>query len=291
MIDRAPPLLARLLGIADIEELGEAWSTRPITHCCSEDLGEYAFAGLELAEVVSADAIPASSARRLRFEDCRQYSDTFTRPRIGTDDIVAAVEAGDSVMIRGIDAFSRIALLLARRLSLDLGCRVLPNLFVSPAFGTALGQHADPEATVYLQLSGHKAWRVFSPDDEAPRKVGSTAATRVVDEVRLRPGAALFVPAYFPHEVRTCGGGFSVSMSLAIIPWALHQIVEVLVDAGEAEGLWSREEFQLLPGVTIPRDDIGHWTDGRFNRIAEATLDLKHGVWPSLAGTVLRRYL
>ena len=141
MTDDAPPLLTRLLGIVSLAELGEAWRTRPIVHHCPDDLGEHAFAGLRLTDVVPAHPIPASSAQRLRFEDGRQHSDTFARPRIGTDDIVAAVDAGDSVMIRGIDAFSRVALLLARRLSLDLGGRVLANLFVSPPFGAALGQH------------------------------------------------------------------------------------------------------------------------------------------------------
>ena len=150
---------------------------------------------------------------------------------------------------------------------------------------------ADPEATVYLQLSGDKAWRIFSPDDAARRKVGPTTATRVSDETRLRPGGALFVPAYFPHEVLACGPGYSVSLSLAIIPWTLHQIVEVLVDAGEAEGMWSRDEFQLVPGVTVARNDIGHWIDGGLNRIADATPVLQQGVWSSLAGAALRRYL
>ncbi|CAK0896410.1 unnamed protein product [Prorocentrum cordatum] len=182
-----------------------------------------------------------------------------------------------------------------------LGLPTNINVYVTaPGRAVSTPAHADRHDVIILQSTGQKRWRVYRP---LPRQAGGghpwdrgkhggpirpeELGTPLLD-VTLRSGECLFVPAGFPHETGTPGGGqgaeVSVHLTLGISVadcgvtyGALRG--QLLLELGEPgadeeclddEAFWSL--YQPLPlGCLAPRGLQG---ERAVATIAEATAAL-----------------
>jgi cupin superfamily protein len=76
-----------------------------------------------------------------------------------------------------------------------LGCRVQSNLYVADGTNPGFGKHADGMDVLAMQIEGRKRWMLFDPE----------ATDRVIADITLTAGRALYVPAGTPHLVTPLG--------------------------------------------------------------------------------------
>jgi Cupin superfamily protein len=117
-------------------------------------------------------------------------------------------------------------------LAQSLGCRVQSNLYVADGTNPGFGKHADGMDVLAMQIEGRKRWMLFDRD----------ATDRVVADITLTPGRALYVPARTPHLVTPIGErSMHVSMSAVrpkladYLSWSAGLVGEV--DIADGAGL------------------------------------------------------
>lgn len=128
-----------------------------------------------------------------------------------------------------------------------LGCRVQSNLYVADGTNPGFGKHADSMDVLAMQIEGRKRWVLFDPE----------ATDRVIADITLTSGRALYVPARTPHLVTPLGErSMHVSMSAVrpkladYLTWSAGRASEV--DLADGAGLHRMLE-QLAGADAIAR--------------------------------------
>ena len=128
-----------------------------------------------------------------------------------------------------------------------LGCRVQSNLYVADGTNPGFGKHADGMDVLAMQIEGRKRWQLFDPE----------ATDRVVADITLTAGRALYVPAGTPHLVTPLGErSIHASMSAVrpkladYLSWSAGSVGEI--DLADGAGL-RRVLEQMACGDAIAR--------------------------------------
>lgn len=173
------------------------------------------------------------------FDDDAKYESTRAQP-LRAPESLARYEAGALLQFNYVERWLPQIAPLLRSLELDLG--IPPGtahcqLFASKAGGGAKA-HWDNDPVLTIQLRGSKSWRfsaqgfVAQPtynyvcgthrgplaeyhEGELPQ--GMPAEAR---EVRLVPGAVLFLPRGYLHETRTHGHSLSLGFDFTMPTWS-----------------------------------------------------------------------
>jgi len=113
-----------------------------------------------------------------------------------------------------------------------LGCRVQSNLYVADGTDPGFGKHADSMDVLAMQIEGRKRWLLFDPE----------ATDRVIADITLTAGRALYVPARTPHLVTPLGERSMHASMSAVRPkladylsWSAGSAGEV--DLADGDGL------------------------------------------------------
>jgi Cupin superfamily protein len=113
-----------------------------------------------------------------------------------------------------------------------LGCRVQSNLYVADGTNPGFGKHADSMDVLAMQIEGRKRWVLFDPE----------ATDRVIADITLTAGRALYVPARTPHLVTPLGERSMHASMSAVRPkladylsWSAGSAGEV--DLADGDGL------------------------------------------------------
>lgn len=148
---------------------------------------------------------------------------------------LGAYSGGATLYMRMGESFGPCA--WARALARELG---EPPLAITSLFAVRGGHgtpaHLDWNENLTVQLAGEKRWRVAAPPagflehpvsnwalgDEAPAHAGPAPAPRALPsdavEYRLTPGAVLYVPRGFLHEVAAVNEDESLSLNFSFPP-------------------------------------------------------------------------
>jgi hypothetical protein len=128
-----------------------------------------------------------------------------------------------------------------------LGCRVQSNLYIADGTDPGFDKHADGMDVLAMQIEGRKRWQLFDPE----------ATDRVVADITLTAGRALYVPAGTPHLVTPLGErSIHASMSAVrpkladYLSWSAASVDEV--DLADGDGL-RRVLEQMARGDAIAR--------------------------------------
>jgi len=139
---------------------------------------------------------------------------------IDKDFINDALAKGAAVVLEGIDILEPAINDFVTKLDDALPCSLCSvGAFFSQPGSEAYPAHCDSDDVLAMQLSGEKTWQIFTPqqrryaelDNLTPEQLGP-----VIQEVTMRPGDALYVPAGVPHFVKTTGD-HSLHMSFDLI--------------------------------------------------------------------------
>ncbi|WP_434427091.1 JmjC domain-containing protein [Nannocystis pusilla] len=230
--DLLDAVVARMLGGSVAEFFARHWGQRPL-HVPGAGLELVGTYGVDeyLADMVASQPVPYLAVGS---RDGARYFTTHTSP----EDLRRGVEAGCVAAIKMSKTWHRPDTPLrwaALRALFGSLCRSVSMLYMRPARSedvdlflagpeSGLGTHFDTTEVFTLQLHGERRWRVEEgvriddmlalsrdPSWHPAREVPFGAPTR---EFLLRPGDALYVPAYSVHRVT--GVGWSVSLSLGL---------------------------------------------------------------------------
>lgn len=204
--------LARIVG--DVGALRAAWEHEPMR---STGLGDFADVfDLELAD----DLI---TGRGLRVPYLRMLKDGSYLPASrfthrtgtagGTADGVAdpvavlrEIEAGATVVLRGLVRYCPPLAAFCARLSGELGFPTSAGAYLTPPGSRGAGPHYDPMSVIVRQVHGVKHWRLQEPPRQWPRTLpapGERYDTPVLAEFSLHPGQSLYLPRGFVHDCWT----------------------------------------------------------------------------------------
>lgn len=136
------------------------------------------------------------------------------------------LEAGASLNVIRLEAYSNAVLRVSRALEAELRCPVQVNLYQTPGGGQGLGRHVDDHDVLVLQLEGEKHWQIF----EAAGAEGTEERS-----AKLRAGNWLFLPRGTGHEVRNAGGEPSVHLTIGFHPLTRGAILDRALAAARAQ--------------------------------------------------------
>ena len=139
---------------------------------------------------------------------------------IDKDFINDALAKGSAVLLEGIDILEPAINAFVARLDEALPCSLCScGAFFSQPGSEAYPAHCDSDDVLAIQLSGQKTWQIFTPQQRRYAELDHLTQEQlgpVIQEVTMRPGDALYVPAGVPHLVKTTGD-HSLHMSFDLI--------------------------------------------------------------------------
>lgn len=279
-------LITTLLGIENIDSLKNAWGNQPIINS-NEDLNiKDIFSSVNLHNIFSTKELPGREVRILNYSHGEQKPEPILDDVISIDYISQAIDSGFSVMIRRINQYSKLCASIRRRLSMELGCKLSDNLFISPPGCAALSQHADEHHTLNVQISGSKIWKLFSPPSDGSRIFGPTNSKEEIICSAVKSGSALYVPSRFPHEVYAVGEVTSISIAYAVNPICISEIINKLVSIGEGKKLWIAEDFEVISTIEMDSSDIIAKLEYLLDRIRNSSEFIKDDLKSSIVSDV-----
>lgn len=246
------PALARLaswVGDEGVALLRSAWSPRPL-HVSSErarlDAVEDAFGGLDWERLVGRidGDLQAWYAAR------------------ATGEVTVPKEIGRRLYDAGLTIYGRLSLpLVTGALAKEIGVRsnqVQMYCFANPA-GARTPAHHDRSDVVHLQVHGRKRWTIWL--DECVGRpladwVPGVASEQGRVEFVLEPGASLYVPSFWMHEVLAEDDAVSIGVAIHHTPWA-DRVAQSLRASLSSVARWRSSAF---PGVA-PRFPGWDWKE------------------------------
>ena len=143
-------------------------------------------------------------------------------------EISAAIRAGQTVFLNGVQYWSPVVAGLAADLSRIFGRMTSVNMYATGGgVPQSASPHNDVQCTLIIQLAGRKRWRLwpaagcanaltcpslsvgagllFGKQPHFSRPIDSTALGAPVVDVLLEPGQALYVPRGTIHATQTPG--------------------------------------------------------------------------------------
>jgi ribosomal protein L16 Arg81 hydroxylase len=109
----------------------------------------------------------------------------------------------------------------ARRLTIALEdllrARVQTNVYITGHRGQGFAVHQDDHDVFVLQTCGRKRWTIYERPDAA-----SSAAPRVLHQIELQSGDALYLPIGYPHAAET-SDDYSIHVSVGLFPMTWHE--------------------------------------------------------------------
>ena len=117
---------------------------------------------------------------------------------------------GYTVVVDGVERYSRTVGSLARAIEVDLNFPVQVNAYITPPHSQGLVPHYDAHDVLILQVQGSKTWHLYSGADVPPREMQRESDNAVaVDglplptDLRLDAGDVLYLPRGRVHEAET----------------------------------------------------------------------------------------
>jgi ribosomal protein L16 Arg81 hydroxylase len=140
-----------------------------------------------------------------------------------------AYSEGDSILLtkleRRWEAVAKTCQLVAtelKDLNIQLERNVGANLYLTPPCSQAFPPHFDDHEVVILQLEGSKRWKIFEhsahfPPTRQTERIPSSALPKVISEINLTAGQAMYIPMGAIHEAKT-SGEYSLHLTLSLFP-------------------------------------------------------------------------
>jgi len=131
----------------------------------------------------------------------------------------------------------------ARRLTIELEdllrARVQTNVYITGHRGQGFAVHQDDHDVFVLQTCGSKRWTIYERPDAA-----SPAAPRVLHQIELKSGDALYLPIGYPHSAET-SDDYSIHVSVGLFPMTWQEFArDCLTLAAMKDPRW-REPIPL----------------------------------------------
>lgn len=147
---------------------------------------------------------------------------------------------------------------------------------------SGIGFHAGHEDGFIVQLQGVRRWRLWKPNLTPPSyrrallapvpggdpKMLRTGAGPILD-CTLKPGDALYIPPFFPHEGITLDESLSISIAwkgLAPASFLTDSIVDLAIENDNSEDRLINL-CRLFPDSSDCKNAICDWTDRTLNAI------------------------
>jgi lysine-specific demethylase/histidyl-hydroxylase NO66 len=111
---------------------------------------------------------------------------------------------------------------LCRALTLDLGFRVVSNIYITPRCAVGFSKHVDDHEVLVLQIAGSKRWQLLVR--EGP-----------VVEIDLQPGDLLYLPRDLAHAAEAQEFD-SIHVTLGLLPVYAFQLIEEIAALAREDG-------------------------------------------------------
>ena len=197
-----------------------------------------------------------ADGRRLSPEQycfARTSADGETRPwRPQPDRVMAAMNAGATLVLNGLDGLAPAISAIAHDLEMALNVRVQSNLYVSRRGQRGLPLHYDVHDVLALQISGQKQWRLYQnpahpgarvpPERELRARAGPVSQT-----IHLDAGDLLYLPAGVVHEA-IADSDHSMHLTFALKQVTLLDVASLMMKQLAASDDSSTPRYDLHQG-------------------------------------------
>jgi bifunctional lysine-specific demethylase and histidyl-hydroxylase NO66 len=111
---------------------------------------------------------------------------------------------------------------VCRAMTLDLGFRVVANVYITPRSAAGFSKHVDDHEVLVLQIAGSKRWQLLVK--EGP-----------VVEIDLQPGDLLYLPRDLAHTAAAQEFD-SIHVTLGLLPVYAFQLIEEIAALAHEDG-------------------------------------------------------
>lgn len=294
----AVPALERCVG--DIDSFfANHWAVAPLLReAPAPGAGFDDLASLgDLDHMVSSLGLHQSSLRMVR--DARTLPDADytlgsvragrgSEPRISAPLVYQRYQEGATIVLESLHRYWRPLTEFCRELETSLGHRLQVNAYITPPGSQGFDVHRDDHDVFVLQVSGSKQWIVYDRNDP-----GRVLIDRAIDK-----GAALYIPAGFPHGART-GSAASAHLTVGIRTHDAIDVVREVTKLAEEQPVF-RERLDLrgvnsvrsLKGTVqqqvdetrswLDKLDLDELTERVARRLLTTTQPVTHGLLTEL---------
>lgn len=239
--DGHPAVLTRILHPLDEGAFfRDCWARKPVVLASeARERFDGLFGVAELDEYLFVARPPAgeiSVVRNGQFPPLKMVS-SLIGGRYDLQSIYNAINEGYTVVLNAV----HVRWPAARRLVIAVENRLLAhaqtNVYVTGPNAQGFARHADDHDVFVLQTHGTKRWVVY---DKSVGVGGAGASeAKVLHDVELCCGDALYLPRGYPHEAATIGG-LSVHVSMGVFPLTWQELAHQCIDtAALADPSWS----------------------------------------------------
>ena len=152
-----------------------------------------------------------------------------TPSAISKKNLQQLLKSGHTLQIRSLHNSYLPLTRLQRDLIKELHCFVSINLYYSPAQSQAFTKHSDPYDFLVLQLDGEKTWKL----DQSK-----------TNQVILKKGDLLYVPAHTMHEVKTTTTP-SLHLTIALHRLNMVDLLETYYSKSLYKLAYSKQNFDV----------------------------------------------
>ena len=214
----------------------------------------------DLDHMVASLGLHASSLRMVRDGKtlpAGEYTTGGTRGVRGSEALVSAAlvyeryQEGATIVLESLHRYWRPLTDFCRELEMSLGHRLQVNAYITPPGSQGFAVHRDDHDVFVLQVSGAKHWMVYDRNDP----------DRVLIDRPIESGAALYIPAGFPHAAKTAAAA-SAHLTVGILT---HNAIDVVRE------ITKLAEEQPAFGERLDLRDVKH--AGSLKEIVQQQLD------------------
>ena len=219
--------------------------------------------------------------------------------QVAGDLLLPLILDGATVVLQGLHRIWPPIIDFAGQLSVDVGCPVQVNAYITPPSSRGFSAHYDVHDVFVLQIAGQKRWLVHEPVHPLPLRSDPWTDRRAAEqeaatappllETVLEPGDALYLPRGYLHSA-TALGGVSGHLTVGVHPVTRYAVVQALAAEAADEPALRQSLRQSLPlGIDVadPKalaDEVAETTRVLVKRLGDATPDevaahLRSTVW------------
>ncbi|MEP6853552.1 MAG: cupin domain-containing protein [bacterium] len=204
--------------------------------------------------------------------------------QVAADRLLPLVLDGATVVLQGLHRVWLPLTDFAGALSVELGCPVQVNAYITPPQSRGFAAHYDVHDVFVLQIAGRKRWLVHDPVHPLPLSSQPWTAGRAdveqaakgpatIDTV-LSPGDAMYLPRGWLHSAEALGE-VCAHLTVGVHPLTRYSLVEALC-ACAADDPQLRESLPLGIDAADPAalaDDLAETVRLMVKRLEVATPD------------------